>query len=323
MRRMKMFGTTNKQKGETMNRKWSFVSLTFLVAFGLSLPASAQVYSNQSLKGAYALSFDGTFPGPGGVRVPIVGLQRLVFDGGGNYTGDEFFVLPGPTGNDVTPTELVGTYSVHPDGTVEVAQQRFLAGTSRTIKLSDDSLQCAILEVGQEIRCMSTGSEFPGVGPVPVMASGRGRKQHGKNFSQQDFRGNYSVAFAGTLFAPDPTAFRSLGTFFSDGAGNIQALSPFFNNISGQVNALPALPAPMATSTYSVDARGFVQISFPSVQNPPGTKVGEAEFTCLLAGRGEILPCIFARNALLFGSVLVEIPTIGQGTWERLSRARQ
>lgn len=293
-----------------------------LAIAGMSLPLPAQVYSNLSLNGAYAMVFDGTAPGPGAERVPFAGIQRLIFDGEGNFTGEAIVAQPGPTGTDVVRSEVVGTYSVNPDGTFEVEQERFLADTSQSVKLSDESFHGTIFEAGQQFRAILTSFERPGVGSLRVMVSGEAWRQSGESFSTQTLRGNYSQAIEGTAFTPAPTLARFLGTFFFDGEGLSHVLSPNTQNTSGEVEILPALPPPFEAGTYTVDERGFANLSF-DLQAPPGTKIGETEFVCVIADRGETLPCVVTRNARFFDGVLVDIPTVAIGDLELMSRADQ
>ncbi len=293
-----------------------------LAIAGLCLPLSAQVYSNQSLNGAYAMVFDGTAPGPSAERVPFAGIQRLNFDGEGNFTGEAIVVQPGPTGTVVTRSEVVGTYSVNPDGTFEVDQERFLADTNQSVKLSEETLHGTVFEAGQQFRAILRSFERPGVGLLPVMVSGEAWRQSGENFSTQTLRGNYSQRFGGTLFTPAPTPTRVLGTVFFDGEGLIHVLSPNTFNTSGQVEILPALPPPFEAGTYIVDERGLANLSF-ELQAPPGTKIGEVKIVCLIADRGETLPCVVTRNARFFDGVLVDIPTVAIGDLALMSQADQ
>jgi len=77
----------------------------------LTINAKAQgttVCSNATLRGGYGLHATGTVNGVG----DFAAVGRFVFDGNGHLTANLFVRV---NGNNVTPPELTGTYSVSPD----------------------------------------------------------------------------------------------------------------------------------------------------------------------------------------------------------------
>lgn len=95
-------------------------------------------FSNKSLKGTYAVKFQGTNSGGGGELegaslAPINGVGKLIADGNGHFTGSQTANIlfntngvptssgncPGPFGvcTAICTTTLSGTYTINPDGT--------------------------------------------------------------------------------------------------------------------------------------------------------------------------------------------------------------
>lgn len=99
-----------------MKSRISLFLLTLVVVGSQSLTANASSCSNGTIKGTYAFTIHGTLFLPSGSTLIIDGIDKVTFDGNGNFTQVDAVAMNGhldaPGWRPGT-----GTYSVNPDCT--------------------------------------------------------------------------------------------------------------------------------------------------------------------------------------------------------------
>src|ERR1700674_2864597 len=75
-----------KKSGGNMKFRISLFLLTLALAASSTLTAHASACSNSTIQGAYAFTIHGTLFLPDGSALVIDGIDRVTFDGKGNFT---------------------------------------------------------------------------------------------------------------------------------------------------------------------------------------------------------------------------------------------
>jgi hypothetical protein len=98
-----------------MKFRISLFLLTLLLAVSSSLTAHASACSNSTIRGSYAFTIHGTIFLPDGSTLVVDGIDKVTFDGKGNFTQVDAVATNGI----LTPGWRPGTgsYSVNPDCT--------------------------------------------------------------------------------------------------------------------------------------------------------------------------------------------------------------
>jgi hypothetical protein len=98
-----------------MKFRISLFLLTLLLAVSSSLTAHASGCSNSTIRGSYAFTIHGTIFLPNGSTLVVDGIDKVTFDGKGNFTQVDAVATNGI----LTPGWRPGTgsYSVNPDCT--------------------------------------------------------------------------------------------------------------------------------------------------------------------------------------------------------------
>jgi hypothetical protein len=104
------------KSGGTMKFRISLFLLTLALAASSTLMAYGSACSNSTIKGTYAFTIHGTLFPPGGSPIVVDGIDKVTFDGKGNFTQVDAVAMNGildaPGFRPGT-----GTYSVNPDCT--------------------------------------------------------------------------------------------------------------------------------------------------------------------------------------------------------------
>ena len=99
-----------------MKSRISLLLLTFALAASSTLNAHASGCSNSTIRGSYAFTIHGTLFLPNGSTLVVDGIDKVTFDGKGNFTQVDAVAMNGHL--DAPGWRLgTGTYSVNPDCT--------------------------------------------------------------------------------------------------------------------------------------------------------------------------------------------------------------
>lgn len=154
------------------------IEILFIATACMSVALAAQAQgpgcSYAGAAGKYADSFSGTFIGIG----PFAGVEVLTADAAGNLSGKQTLSFNG----EVQRATVTGTATVNPNCTGTASYSRFdeynnLLSTGTLALVWDDNMQ--------EVRFVFTSIVPPDGPPLPVVASGEGRKLSPDTGNQQ------------------------------------------------------------------------------------------------------------------------------------------
>lgn len=209
----------------------TFTSLAFLIS--IAPAAQAQNCSNSQFKGVYGAIAKGEFIAglPDPLNGPTTRIGRVTPDGNGNSHIEAVTSLNGI----VLQEQYDGTYTVHPDCTVDVVLNIPFPGVgiipfAFTGVLSDNFQQM----------------DMALVNPPGSTVGLTLRQQNRANCSVHDLNGGYTMDLRGTFGNPGPyVPFHGLGRIVFDGKGAFSGQATLSTN--GSIQS----PAPLA-GTYAV-----------------------------------------------------------------------